>query len=67
MPLDTNLISELRRAEPAQTVLDWFGLYDAADLFISDVTEAEPRTGVAFLPQGQRRNRLRPAVDAVND
>jgi hypothetical protein len=39
--LDTNVISELMRAEPSPAVLAWFGAHDAADLFISVVTEAE--------------------------
>ena len=62
--LDTNVISELMRAEPAQIVLDWFGDHDAGDLFISAVTEAELRTGVAILPDGQRRDRLQLAIHA---
>lgn len=65
--LDTNVVSELMRAEPAQIVLDWFGQHDASDLFISAVTEAELRTGVAILPEGQRRDRLKLAVDAMID
>ena len=65
--LDTNVISELMRAEPAQIVMDWFGKHDAADLFISAVTEAELRTGVAIHPEGQRRDRLQLAIDAVID
>lgn len=65
--LDTNVISELMRAEPAQIVLDWFGQHDAADLFISAVTEAELRTGVGILPEGQRRDRLQVALDAMID
>lgn len=65
--LDTNVISELMRAEPAQIVLDWFGQHDAADLFISAITEAELRTGVAILPDGQRRDRLQAAIDAMID
>ncbi len=65
--LDTNVISELMRAEPARIVLDWFGKHDAGDLFISAVTEAELRTGVAMLPEGQRRDRLQLAIDAMID
>lgn len=65
--LDTNVISELMRAEPAQIVLDWFGQQVAADLFISAVTEAELRTGVTILPDGQRRDRLQLAIDAMID
>ena len=65
--IDTNVISELMRAEPAQPVLDWFAKYDAGDLFISAVTEAELRTGVAILQEGQRRDRLQLAIDAMMD
>lgn len=63
--LDTNVISELMRTEPAQIVLDWFGDHDSGDLFMSAVTEAELRTGVAILPDGQRRDRLQLAIDAM--
>ena len=63
--LDTNVISELMRTEPAQIVLDWFGDHDSGDLFISAVTEAELRTGVAILPDGPRRDRLQLAIDAM--
>jgi len=65
--LDTNVISELMRADPARAVLDWFGQHDASELFISAVTEAELRTGVAILPEGQRRDRLQLAIDAMID
>lgn len=65
--IDTNVISELMRAEPARTVLDWFGQHASADLFISAITEAELRTGVAILPEGQRRDRLQQALDAMID
>ena len=65
--IDTNVVSELMRAEPAQNVLDWFGKHDAVDLFISAVTEAELRTGVAILPEGQHRDRLQAAIDAMID
>lgn len=65
--LDTNVISELMRTEPARIVLDWFGQHDSADLFISAVTEAELRSGVAILPEGQRRDRLQLALDAMID
>ena len=65
--LDTNVISELMRIEPAKAMMDWFGQHDAANLFISAVTEAELRTGVAILPDGQRRDRLQLAIDAMID
>ncbi len=65
--LDTNVVSELMRTVPAQLVLDWFAKHDASDLFISAVTEAELHTGVAILPDGQRRDRLQVAIDAMID
>ena len=65
--LDTNVISELVRAEPARAVLHWFGRHDAADLFISAITEAELRMGVAILPEGRRRAQLQAAIDAMID
>jgi predicted nucleic acid-binding protein len=65
--LDTIVISELMRADPSQAVLNWFGQHDAADLFISSITEAELRAGAAFLPEGQRRDRLQLAIDAMID
>ena len=65
--LDTNVISELMRIEPSQIVLDWFGTHEAVNFFISAVTEAELRTGVAILPEGQRRDRLQLAIDAMID
>jgi len=56
--LDTNLVSELMRTEPAHTVLHWFAVHDAADLFITAITEVELRTGVAILAEGERPDRL---------
>lgn len=63
--LDTNVISELMRADPNSTVLTWFGAHDAASLFISAVTEAELRTGVAILPEGKRRDHLQSALEGM--
>ena len=65
--LDTNVISELMRAQPARSVLEWFAEQDASDLFISAITEAELRTGIAIMPTGQRRDRLQLALDAMID
>lgn len=65
--LDTNVVSELMRAEPAGAVLAWFGAQDAAALFLSAISEAELRAGVAVLPAGRRRETLLAAVDAVTE
>lgn len=63
--LDTNVISELMRAEPAVAVLAWFGKTASASLFFSSIGEAELRTGAALLPAGERRDRLNAGIDAM--
>lgn len=65
--IDTNVISELMRAAPAPSVLDWFSTQDPSTLYLSAVTEAELRTGIAVLPAGQRREGLKAALDATID
>jgi predicted nucleic acid-binding protein len=56
--LDTNVISELMRPSPAPAVERWVGGQLAASLFISAVTEAELRYGLALLPDSHRRRQL---------
>jgi toxin FitB len=55
--VDTNIISQLMRAEPSSLVLSWFGAQDPSALFLSAITEAELRTDVSILPMSQRRER----------
>ncbi|MGE4482449.1 type II toxin-antitoxin system VapC family toxin [Acidocella sp.] len=56
--LDTNVLSELMRPSPAPAVETWVSAQPAAGIFISAITEAELRYGLALLPDGQRRRRL---------
>jgi toxin FitB len=63
--IDTNVISELMRATPAPSVLNWFSTQDPSTLYLSAVTEAELRTGIAILPAGQRQDGLKAALDAT--
>jgi predicted nucleic acid-binding protein len=63
--IDTNVISELMRATPAPSVLNWFSSQDPSTLYLSAVTEAELRTSIAIPPAGQRREGLRAALDAT--
>lgn len=63
--IDTNVIFELMRATPAPSVLNWFSTQDPITLYLSTVTEAELRAGIAILPAGQRREGLRAALDAT--
>lgn len=63
--IDTNVISELMRPNPAPAVLAWFGGQDATALCLSAVGEAELRRGTASLPDGKRRDRLIAEIDAM--
>jgi predicted nucleic acid-binding protein len=63
--LDTNILSELMRPAPATRVEHWLGAQPSASLFISAVTEAELRLGLALLPDGKRRDQLAGAMEAM--
>lgn len=56
--LDTNIISELMRQDPNETVVRWVDQYPADEVFITSVTAAELTYGVARLPDGRRKNTL---------
>ena len=63
--VDTNVVSELMRLTPEPAVMAWFSGQDSADLYLTAVSEAELRAGVAILPGGRRRERLATEIDAV--
>jgi len=48
--LDTNALSELRKAQPNSGFLDWITSQDPADLFITTITVAEVWHGFYSLP-----------------
>lgn len=56
--LDTNVISELMRSSPDQTVMDWFASHTGSIFYISAITQAEIMLGIALLPVGKRRESL---------
>ena len=45
-PLDTNVVSELRRPRPHGAVLDWIAKVPAEQLFVSAVTVGEIQAGI---------------------
>jgi len=53
--IDTNVISELWKAEPAPQVLDWMDAQMIETLYLSAITAAELRFGLAAMPAGKRR------------
>ncbi|MFZ9508350.1 MAG: type II toxin-antitoxin system VapC family toxin [Burkholderiaceae bacterium] len=63
--LDTNVLSELLRPEPAKQVERWLSAQDGAKVYFTTVGEAELRHGVAILPAGKRRNALTIAIEGL--
>ena len=57
--LDTNVLSELLRPDPAKEVERWLAAQDGAKVYFTAVGEAELRHGVAVLPAGKRHHRCR--------
>lgn len=53
--IDTNVISELWKAEPNPDVLAWIDAQTVETLYLSAITVAELRFGLATMPQGKRR------------
>lgn len=54
--IDTNVISELWKAEPDPFVLAWMDEQAVETLYLSAVTVAELRFGLASMPEGRRRS-----------
>ena len=56
--LDTNVISETQRQEPNARVLEWLDAQALETLYLSAITVAELRAGIALMPTGKRRGSL---------
>lgn len=56
--LDTNVISELMRAEPDPNVLKWVDAQKTNNLAITAIAIAEIQRGILRLPKGKRQNAL---------
>ncbi|MBZ9773921.1 type II toxin-antitoxin system VapC family toxin [Mesorhizobium sp. CO1-1-8] len=56
--LDTNVLSEVTRLAPDARVLDWLDGLDEDRSFISVVSIAEIRRGVALMDEGRKREAL---------
>lgn len=63
--LDTNVLSELMRAAPADAVMRWVRARSATSLYTTSITQAEILYGVRLLPAGKRRNAIESAADAM--
>jgi toxin FitB len=58
LPLDTNVLSELRRPRPQQRVVDFIASQPLDRLFVSTVTFAEIRFGIEGVADPVRRAEL---------
>ncbi|MCB1833725.1 MAG: type II toxin-antitoxin system VapC family toxin [Geminicoccaceae bacterium] len=61
--LDTNVVSEPLRRHPDDHVVEWIDAQPLETLFLSAITVAELRAGVAMLPAGKRRTALHEGLE----
>jgi toxin FitB len=61
--LDTNVVSEPLRPEPDIGVVEWINAQPLETLFLSAITLAELRFGVALRPAGKRRTGLQQSLE----
>lgn len=61
--VDTNVISEPLRSEPDQAVVAWLDEQALETLYLTTITIAELRFGVAALPAGKRSRRLADRIE----
>ena len=63
--LDTNVVSELMRPTPEPAVSSWVAGLATATLFLTAITEAELRFGLAVMPPGRRRDGLAAGLERM--
>jgi len=63
--IDTNVISELLRPTPEPAVEAWLGEQDGLSIYLTAISEAELRYGVAIMISGKRRDGLGIAIDRI--
>ncbi|MGK8553919.1 type II toxin-antitoxin system VapC family toxin [Nocardia gipuzkoensis] len=61
--LDTNVISEPLRKAPDPRVVAWLDAQPLHTLYLSAITVAELRFGIAAMPAGRRRDTLRERIE----
>jgi toxin FitB len=63
--LDTNVVLELMKAEPAPSVMRWAAGQAPSNLYTTSITHAEILHGIMLLPAGKRRSAFEAAADAM--
>jgi predicted nucleic acid-binding protein len=63
--LDTSIVSDMMRAQPAAAVARWISAQPADLLFIATICQAEILAGIAVMPEERRRLTLEAAAQAM--
>jgi len=63
--LDTNVVSEAMKPDPARAVRAWLDEQAVETLYLSSVTVAELMFGIGALPMGRRKDKLTATLDGV--
>lgn len=63
--IDTNVISELMRPNPAPAVEAWLGALDGLNIYLTAISEAVLRFGVAIAPNATGCDALGMAIDRI--
>lgn len=56
--LDTNIISNVIKPQPSESLLEWWGAQSDDSLFVSSLTIGEIRCGILECPRGKKRDAL---------
>jgi predicted nucleic acid-binding protein len=63
--LDTNVVSEPFKLRPDARALAWFDRQDRTSLFLTAISIAELKAGVALLPDGKRKESLKHILEGL--
>ena len=63
--LDTNVLSEFMRAEPAVQVVAWLDAQLSDQVWVCAITRAEIGLGLALMPEGQRKQGLQRVAESM--
>lgn len=63
--VDTNVVSELMRPQPAPVVVNWIRSRGRRELYTTSITLAEIRYGIERLPEGRRKRLMQITAEQV--
>lgn len=61
--VDTNVVSEPMKSDAEPAVIDWLDRQTLATLYLAAISLAELRSGVAIMPEGQRKALLQQTLE----